>query len=255
MPPQFAKPTPEHASRSAQIEVVGLLNRCDVEEAGGALVREYLDVSSRGRTSGNAHAASDSLEQIRRRPWRTGRDILMHGEDLARLREALGYERFVECIGVELGMSIRKAETCIEAYWEFRMCADTAGTLPTGLLFRLCEKTTPARVRDEVRERWRRGEMLEANQIETWVRSVRADEAAAAKELKGRLKHRRNLALRPRTLRARRKKERENERRCDIAYGILNNLERTEKLALASFLWTADKRACGALAMRLNGSK
>ena len=222
-------------------------------------MNEHANVFRSDRRGKTSTSSPDDVEivgelfaRIRELPWRTGSDVLMRGEALAIIRELQLYDEFVERIGAELGLSIRKAENCIAAHQEFSNVA-AASSLSARLLLQLSEAKTPKLVRDEVKKRWRDGQMLQASKIETWVISGRADAAQVEKKKKDRLKGRRKRAWNPRTIKDREKREREKERRLLVAYGILHNLQREEKTSVGDFLWKADQRDCQALATKLNG--
>ena len=191
------------------------------------------------------------IRRIRARPWETGMDILVHGEDLTALRDVLGYNRFFELITGQLGLSARKCEACMRASQAFERHKDFAGELPAEVLLLLCQKSTPASVREQACSGWESGRRIDPSILQQWAFSARDDLRESRRRSKQSIATRREQSFRPRAIRERRQRQVAGERRFDAAKMAVRTLEPEQSVALATFLRHATPQECMYLASLL----
>ncbi len=146
---------------------------------------------------------TEIADRIRGRARRAIMDIILTGQDLARVKATLGHGKFGGWVDHEFNMTDRTVRNYMNAAAWAEGKTEMISDLPPATLFLLAAKSTPDEIQAEVVSDLKVGKPIETRKIEDRIKEARSAHRQAATAI------RRKRQLTPATIR---RQEREEER-------------------------------------------
>lgn len=151
-----------------------------------------------------ATLAKSTAETIHRHQRRLVADLLDIGDDLIRVKDALGHGSFGAWLDYEFGWTERTAQRYMQAAAMLGAKSDTVSHLPPTVIYRLTAPSTPQHVRDDIVRRLDQGDEVSPAYITNLISKARQQEQQEREDAK--------LSPQQRKYRAKKKAEREQEK-------------------------------------------